>query len=466
MEVTIEEKSTFERVISVTIEANRVDDLLDREIKRLSEHVRMPGFRPGKMPTKLIESRFKEQLQASLTEQILKDSYGQALDDHQLRPANQPVLDIGKIKRGQPFTYTATFEHIPEVNPERYTQFTLTRTSAVVEESDVDKVIEQMRDKGIEYKVEEGRVAAAQDQLQFDFAGRVDGELFDGGSSKKHELILGSGHFIPGFEDQLIGHQAGEEIDVTVTFPEPYQAQHLAGKEAVFHCHIHEVRAPVRPEIDDALAVKAGIKEGGIEKLREQIKDRLRNDANKQTESKLRDEIIQQLLEANPMEVPTSLVSQEQANMYGQLEQSYKSQGLDPAMLGITEQMLTEGFKEEATKRVKTAMLLGSVARKESLEVDDKAVEAYLDEMVAPYGEQAGKMKKHIQENPTGMENIRSSILEASIIEWITQHSTVEEKTCSLDELMAKKPATDDGQTKKEDGNDTQDEEKNASQES
>ncbi|MBF0359276.1 MAG: trigger factor, partial [Magnetococcales bacterium] len=344
-----------------------------------------------------------------------------------------------QVARGENFVYTATFEQIPEVKPEVYKDFKLSKTSALVEESDVDKVIEQIRDTNTSYKADDTRLAESGDQLKIDFDGYIENERFEGGKAEGHELVLGSGRFIPGFEDQLIGSKAGESVEVTLSFPEDYQAKHLAGKEALFKCIVHEVRGPVKPEINDDLAVKAGVAEGGIAKLREEITTRLNSEAENRTNAELKKQILDKLVESNTLNIPQGLVEREQEGMVEQLKQEYKRQGMDPEMLGMNPDAMGEGFADEAAKRVKVGMLLGAIAREESISASEEAVDAFLRKMSASYGDQAESMLKWMKEDPERIEGIRSTVLEAAIIDWIVNNSTVDEKTCSLEELMADK---------------------------
>ncbi len=437
MEVTIEEKEGFERVMTIRIDANRVDETISEEVVKISSQVRIPGFRPGKTPAKLLESRYRDHINANVAERLMQESYGKAMMENKVKPAAQPKLEIGQVARGQIFSYTASYEQVPEVTPKDYQGFNITRTTATVEDSDVDKVIEQIRDQNTVYKAEDDRAAESGDQVKIDFDGSIEGERFDGGKAEGYELILGSGRFIPGFEDQLIGKKAGEEVDVTVNFPEDYQAKHLAGKEALFKCRVHEVQVAEKPQIDDELATKAGVKEGGMAKMREEIAERLKTEAEDRTASNLKKDILDQLLAANPIEAPKGLVAQEQKGMVEQLKQEYKRQGMDPSMLGLSDEDLGNDMSGEAAKRVKVGMLLGAIAREESIEAPEEAVDAFLDKMSAAYGDQAAAMKKWLKEDQERIEGIRSTVLEAAIIDWIVNKSTVEEKTCTLDELMS-----------------------------
>ncbi|MBF0453330.1 MAG: trigger factor [Magnetococcales bacterium] len=444
MEVTIKEKEGFERAITVRIEAKRVDELIGQELGRLSAQVNLPGFRPGKTPVKLLESRYKDHINGSVAEQLIQESYAKALTENKANPADRPTMEVGQVVRGEDFSYTATFEQIPEVNPEGYKGLSLSRITATVEESDVDKVIEQIREQNTKFEVEEGRVAQSGDQVKLDFDGSIDGVPFNGGKAEGHELVLGSGQFIPGFEDQVIGAKAESDVDVTVNFPDNYQADHLAGKEALFKCRIHEVRAPVAPEVNDDLAVKAGIQEGGVAKLREEIAAKLKTEADGKSESEVKKSILDQILKANPIEIPRSLIKREQEGMVEQLKQEYKRQGVDPAMLNMKDEDLAAGFEKEAAKRVKVGMLLGAIARVESIEATEEAVDAFLDSMTASYGDQASAMRKWMKEDPERLEGVRSTVLETAIIDWIVNNGTVEEKSSTLEELMSQKEDQDD----------------------
>lgn len=439
MEVTIEEKGTFDRVVNVCVAANRVEALMDQEVKRLGETVRLSGFRPGKVPKKMLEARFRDHIVVTVTNQLFEETYSEALSSQGLRPLEQPVLDIvGKVARGNDFRYTATVQILPEINPVGYVGLECVRFVTELVDADVDAVIESIRKGQTVYEPDGERVAENGDRVRLDFEGFVDGEALEGGSAKGHLLELGSSQFIPGFEAQLVGVRAAENREVHVTFPDDYSAENLRGKAVVFKCLVHEVRRPVVPEVDDALAEKAGVTEGGLVKLREQIRERIQADIKNSSDQHFKEDILAQLLKANPMEVPSQLEQRELSVLVAQTKQRYRSQGLDPEKLGIKDEDLAKNFGSQAGDRVRLGLLFSAIAQKEAIAIDDEKVESHLARVSAAYGDQAASMYKLIKADPERMDGVRAVVLDEMIVDWIVEHGTVVEKPCTLEELMTR----------------------------
>ncbi len=435
MDVTLEEKSTYDRKMTISVEADKVERLLDQEIQRLAGTVRLPGFRPGKVPKKLMESRFRSHLTASVAEQLFQETYVKALNERKLRPVDNPSLELGELVRGKPFSYSASFQLFPQLEPQGYTGLQLTRMVAEVGDTDVDGVLEQMRkDKGT-FEAEEGRQAATGDQVLLDFVGSIDGTPFDGGSAQGHALTLGAGQFIPGFEEQLVGVSAKEERDVVVTFPEGYQAAHLAGKQATFKCTIHEVRRMVPAELDEKLAEAAGVTEGGVEKLREEVRNNLQATVKQNAEQRIRNEIMEKILAANRQEMPSQLVARERESMLNRIRNDYKQKGLDVDKMGLTDEQLEGAFDRSPEDRVNLALVMNAITTKEGLTVEEAEVDAHIDEITAQFGDQAGPMKKWFKENQDQLEGIRAMLMENKVVAWITGQGEVTEQTCTVADL-------------------------------
>ena len=435
MEITVEEKGAFDRVMTIRIEAGRVEKLLDQEVGRLAGAVRLPGFRPGKVPKKLLESRFKDHLTASVAEQLFKDSYPQAVVERALRPVDSPTLDLGELVRGQDFVMTAAMQIFPEVEPQGHTGMELTRVSAEVTDADVDGVVERVRKDNATYEAEQNRPAALGDQVLLDFAGSIDGAPFAGGTAQGHVLTLGSGQFIPGFEEQLVGCIAGESRDVKVTFPANYQADHLAGKEALFACTVQEVRRAILPEIDDRLAEAAGIKEGGLDRLTGEIRKSLEANVKKESERRIKKEVMDRLLAANPIELPSQLVARERESMVKQAKQEYSGKGIDVDKIGLSDDQVLATFERGAEDRVRLALVMNSIATKAEITVTEADLDAYVDRMVVQFGEQAEAMKQWFLGNRERLEGFRGVLMEEKLVAWIVSQGQVTEQVCPVDEL-------------------------------
>ncbi|MBF0182764.1 MAG: trigger factor [Magnetococcales bacterium] len=443
MDVIVKETATFDREITVRIAAKRVDELLDQELAQLAATARLPGFRPGKIPRQVLEARFRDHLSGSLVEKLIQDTYFNVLSENKLQPVdNDPRLTIGKVERGSDFIYTAQIQIYPQVEPKEYSGLTLSRYLAEVSEEDVNTVLAQLRKEHARFATEEGRAAALGDRVILDFDGRVDGEPFAGGQSSRHTLELGLGRFIDNFEDQLVGTVAGDNRQVQVRFPDDYRVTDLAGKDAVFDCTVHEVQACILPPEDDALAALAGLQEGGLAELRQEINNNLRKQAEQESNKQLKETILRHLLACNQMELPDRLVQRECQVIAKQAQRDYEQQGMRLADLGMTEESLAAQFVKPAQERVILGLVLGEIAEREKLTLDEAAVEARLDEMSAMFGDRANSMKQWMRNNPERMESLQASVLEQQTIDWIREHSTITETSCTFKQLMEREFAS------------------------
>ena len=441
MEVSVEEKGLFDRIITVRVGAERVGTWLDEEIARLSGTVKMSGFRPGKIPKQLLESRFRDHLAAGAADQLFRESYPKALEQVALRPVDSPIVDAGKIARGTDFTYSATLQIFPEAVATGYDGLALSRIVAHPAAENVDKVLRRIQEEQGEFKREEGRRAGNGDQLKLDFSGTIDGDPFEGGSAEGFMLVLGKGHFIPGFEDQLIGVAAGEERIVRATFPDNYSTANLAGKEAVFLCTIQEVHGRHLPELNDALAEKAGVAEGGMEKLRQGIVNDLQAEATRKSDQLLKEEIVDKLFAANAMELPSRMVEREAKEMAERVRMTMQSRGMDPTKVGIFEEAMEQpfNFREMAVKRLTLGVVISAIVGKEGIRVSNEAVERQLDRITARFGSKASTARREMRGNEERMSEIRAGLLEHQAMEWIVEHANIVETESDFETLIGKK---------------------------
>lgn len=438
MNVTITETTAHGREIAIQIAASQVDALLDQELNRLAGTVKLPGFRPGKIPKKVLEARFRDHLARQLTEQLIRESYAKALEENGLLPTtDQPVLTIGDLRRGHAFGYTAAIEVYPTVEPKEYTSLTLTRRTATVDEADVARVLDNLRAAHARFEAQADRKAEGGDQVVLDYVGSVDGTPFDGGQAEGHVLELGSGRFIPGFETQLVGCGAEERRQVRVTFPETYHATHLAGKEALFECTIREVRQRILPPIDDVLAERTGIRSGGVDAMRREIQKQLQERGDAAREQQLQEAIAKQLLAHHAgLEVPDSLLERECLAMVARAKREMKTQGMDPDALGMADADMAKNFSEQAKDRLTVSLVLHAIAKKEQITLDESAVQARVDKLVSGYGEQAGRMRQWFSENDSQLDSLRATLTEEKVMAWLCEHNTVTEERCSYQDLV------------------------------
>lgn len=434
MNVTIEENGAFDRTLTIELPAERVDALLEQEFRKISGQVRIPGFRPGKAPKKLIESRYMPEAASQVMQTLFQETYPQALQEKEISPVGQPKLDLGEVKKGTGFTYKAEVQIYPEIDPQGYTGIELNRPTVEVNDADVEGALEDMRTRQAEFKNDESRKAENGDQVLIDFEGFVDGVAFDGGKGENHPLDLGEGRFIPGFEEELIGVSAGDDKEVNVTFPEKYHSDDLAGKAAVFKCKVHEVRVKVLPELDEEFAKKVGVTEGGVEELTAKVREGLEAEASSEGDKEVKQQIFKAILAANKTELPSQLVDQEIDRMVKIAQEDYKKQGIDPAQVGLTPEAMAPMYQEQAKDRLILGMVMGEIGKKEGIEVTDEALDARLDEIAAQIG-QVDAVKSFYKSNPEHMEQLRGDVMEKAIIDWIVAKGKVTDETISLTDL-------------------------------
>ncbi|MEG3638157.1 trigger factor [Magnetococcus sp. PR-3] len=441
MEVNVVENGQFDRDITITVPAEKVDVLLSQEVAKTASQVRLPGFRPGKVPAGMIEQRFGASIRAEVAEQLFRESYTGALMEKDLRPVGQPELDVGEIEKGKPFTYTAKIQIFPTVEPTGYTGLSFVKPVTNIQESDVETVITRVQEANAEYEAQEGIEASNGDRMKFDFEGFVDGEAFEGGQADDYVLELGSNRFIPGFEDQLIGAKAGDALEVKVTFPEDYHGTELAGKEATFKCAVKEVETRKLPEIDEELAKKAGVAEGGVDAMKKEIHERLVKEADKAVKQDMKQQVFKQLLDNNPNELPSQMVDQEIEQMVTTAKEEYKRQGVDPDQLGFTDETWRNQYEDKAKERIILGLLMGGIVSKENLEVDDEAVESHVDELIKQFadGPYADQLKEQLKGDKERMDEFRGAALEEKTVAWVIEQGSVTEEEKSFEELVENK---------------------------
>ncbi|ABK46128.1 trigger factor [Magnetococcus marinus MC-1] len=441
MEVNVVENGLFDRDITITVAAEKVDALLSQEMTKTAAQVRLPGFRAGKVPTKMIEQRFGASIRAEVAEQLFRDSYPTALMEKGLRPVGQPELDLVELEKGKPFTYTAKIQIFPVIEPKDYTGMSLTKPVVTIQDSDVETVITRVREANAEYRTQEGVAAASGDRMTFDFEGFVDGEAFEGGKAEDYVLELGSNRFIPGFEDQLIGAKGGDALEVKVTFPEDYHGTQLAGKEAIFKCVVKAIESRELPEVDEELAKKAGVQEGGVEAMKQEIHERLVKEADKVAKQEMKQQVFKLLLENNPNELPSQMVDHEIEQMVATAKEEYSRQGVDPEQLGFTDETWRNQYAEKAKERIILGLLMGSIVSKENLEIDDQAVEAHIDALVQQFaaGDYAEQLKAQLKKDKARLEEFRGAALEEKTVAWLIEQGTVTEEEKSFEELVAQR---------------------------
>ena len=441
MNVTETLTEGLKREFKVVISANDIDTKINERLSELAPTLRLPGFRPGKVPTQLVKKRFGQSVLGEVLEKSVNDSSQKTLDDRGLRPALQPSIEVTSFEEGKDLEFSLTVELMPEIDPIDFSAISLEKLVATPGDKEMNEALEKLAEqhKGSE-PIKTKRASKIGDIVVIDFKGSVKGEPFDGGSAEGHQLELGSNQFIPGFEEQLVGKKAGSSIKVKVTFPEPYSQATLAGQDAVFDTKLIEIREPSPIEINDEFAKLFGLED--LAALKDALKGQLEQELSQASRAQLKRKLLDILEEGKTFDVPKGMADQEYESICRAINQppAEESQEETPEQT-TSDASLSEEDKEEyrkiAERRVRLGLLLQEVGRLNNIEVTEDEVQSALFKEVSRYPGQEKQIMELYQKNPEAMASIRAPIFEDKIVDFITEMATVTEKTVSPEQLMS-----------------------------
>ncbi|MCD8778354.1 trigger factor [Mammaliicoccus sciuri] len=390
MTATWEKKEGNQGLLTVTVPKEEVDKGLDKAFKKVVKQINVPGFRKGKMPRPLFEQRFGvESLYQDALDFILPEAYGNAVEEAEINPVDRPEIDVTQMEKGKELIFEATVTVEPEVELGDYKGLSIEKQDREVTDEEFNQAIEDAVSRQAELTVKEGEIAEG-DVVNINFDGYVDGEAFEGGQAEGYDLEIGSGSFIPGFEEQLIGLKTNDSKDVVVTFPEEYHAEELAGKEATFKCEVNEVKSKEIPELDDELAQELDESVSTVDDYKEKLRKDLEEAKVNQAEATEKEEAITKATDNAKVDIPEAMVNTELDRMMQEFEQRISQQGLNLELYyqfsGQSEEELKAQMKEDAEKRVKTNLTLRAIADAENIEVSDADVEAEFAKMSEQFG--------------------------------------------------------------------------------
>ncbi|GAB0148635.1 MULTISPECIES: trigger factor [Marichromatium] len=425
MQVSVESGEGLERRVKVELPSEQVTSAVDQRLQQLARSAKLPGFRPGKVPMKLVRKRYGAQVLEEVFGEQVQASFYEALTQESLRPAGQPEVEPEIDVEAGRFAYVATFEVMPEVELAALEGRALKRPVCELAETDLDALIERLRDQHKTWTPVE-RAAEQGDQLTISFAGTIDGEAFEGGSAADVELELGSGRMIPGFEDGLVGAAAGETRTVEVTFPEEYQVEALAGKPASFEITVSQVAEPTLPEVDGEFVKRFGIEDGDVERFKNDVRENMARELKQRLEARTKEAVMDLLMEANPVEVPQALVRDEIASMQEEMRRSVGAQG---------EVQLPDAlFEEPARRRVALGLIIGELVKQNELKADQDRVQAMLDEMAATY-ENPQAVIDYYKAERGRMAALEAAVLESQVVDLVLGQVSVEDEETSFEAL-------------------------------
>ncbi|MFC0557836.1 trigger factor [Halalkalibacter alkalisediminis] len=416
-----------EGVLTVDVAAEKVDAALDQAFKKVSKKVNVPGFRKGKVPRSLFEKQFGvESLYQDALDILLPEAYGAAVQEAGIEPVDRPEIDIETMEKGSTLVFKAKVVVKPEVELGEYKGLEVEAQDTTVTDEDVEAELKQLQERQAELVVVEDGAIENGDTAVFDFEGFVDGEAFEGGQADNYSLEIGSGQFIPGFEEQLVGLKAGEEKDVEVTFPEEYHAENLAGKPATFKVKIHDIKRKELPALDDEFAKDANEEVETLEELKTQLKEKLTKDKEHQAEHAVRDTLVEKAAENAKIDIPEAMVNTEVDRMLQEFEQRLQAQGMNLELYfqfsGQDEAAMREQFKVDGEKRVRVNLTLEAIAIAENLEATDEDVDKEIEKMAEMYQRPVDEIK-NIFAAQGGLEGIKGDLKVQKAVEFLVENS-------------------------------------------
>ncbi|KMK93994.1 trigger factor [Rossellomorea marisflavi] len=411
-------------VLTIEVEAAKVNEGLDAAFKKVVKQVNVPGFRKGKMPRGMFEKRFGvESLYQDALDFILPEAYAKAIEETGIEPIDRPEIDVEQMEKGKDLVFTAKVQVKPEVKLGEYKGLEVEKMDDEVTAEDVEAELTSLQEKQAELVVKEEGKAEEGDTVTMDFEGFVDGEAFEGGQADNYSLELGSGQFIPGFEEQLVGVAAGEEKDVEVSFPEEYHAAELAGKAATFKVKIHEIKAKELPALDDEFAKDADEEVETLAELKEKIENRLKESKKTEAETAVREALVEKASENAEVEIPEVMVDAEVDRMMQEFGQRLQMQGMTLELYfqfsGQSEEDLRGQMKEDAGKRVRTNLTLEAIAAAENLEVTDEEAEEEVTKMAEQYNMSADNIKQALG----GLDTLKADLKVRKALEFLVDNS-------------------------------------------
>ena len=443
MSMQIVEKSGdgLSRVFGVTVPMSDLNAALDARIAEVTPTLNIKGFRPGKVPTAHVRRLYGKALMSEVVEKTLNETTQKVLEDNKLRPAADPDLkpegDMDAVIEGKAdLAYEIAVDVMPDFEPVDVSTLSLKRPVYEPTAKEVDEAVAELAKQNRTYETKTGKAVKAKDgdMVVIDFLGKLDGVAFDGGAAEDAELVLGSGQFIPGFEEQLVGAKPGDDVEVKVTFPENYQSENLKGKAAVFEVKVKDVKAPVDAPADDAFAERLGIE--NLEKLRELLKSNLEREYAGASRFKLKRALLDQLDTKHDFPLPPRMVDAEFAAIWRQVEQDKEAGDLPPEDTTKSEEKLREEYRKIAERRVRLGLVLAEIGRANNVQVTEQELAEAMRAEAMKYGPQAQQVFDLFRQNANAQAQLRAPLFEDKVVDLIVEKAKVKDTKVSKDELM------------------------------
>ena len=431
MQVSVEASGGLERRMTVEVPDELITSEVSNRLQRLARTARVKGFRPGKVPMKVVAQQYGQAVRDEVLGEVIQKTYFQAISQEKLNPAGMPRIEPVAAVEGNGFSYVATFEVMPQPELAEVAGTKLERQVAEIVDADLDKMLENLRSQQTEWKPVK-RKAKKGDRLNINFKGTIEGEEFAGNAGENVPVTIGAGRMIEGFEKGLTGAKAGEELTLELAFPEDYAHKDVAGKPVQFQVSVTSVEEPVLPELDEAFAKGFGIGDGSVESLRSEIRKNMERELKQGLEARNKQHVMDKLLEMNKIELPQALIDNEAENLKQQmLQQMHVPKGKSGADLDASL------FRGQAERRVALGLILAELINSKNIKASDDAIRAKIEELAATY-EDPQEVIDWYYADKTRLQEVQNLALEDTVVEWIFSQGDVSEKKCSFDEVMGR----------------------------
>lgn len=431
MQISVEKRDGLEHRMTVELPAEGFEQTVETRLANLARTVKMPGFRPGKVPLRIVKAQYGAQAQKEALDEAVQSSLYEAFNKENLRPAGAPSVEFLPLEEGKGPKYAVTFEVMPEVELADMSGARIEIPVAEITEADVDKTIDRIREQRQEWKEVE-RAAKDGDQVMVDFVGTKDGVAFEGGTGSKVPLVIGSGRFISDFEKGVEGASAGDVRNIDATFPEDYGNKELAGQTVQFEITVGAVMESVLPEVTDDFVKELGVEEGTVEALRSQVKENMERELKSVTREITKTNVMDALIEKNKIDLPQVMVKEEMQRLAKQMENMLAQQGIP---MPKDKPMDPELYREQAERRVTLGLLMSELVNKEGIVAADDKVREAVEEIAAPY-EDPKEIIDHYYGDRNRLAEVQAVVMEQAVVDWILEQAeTVENKT-TFEEIM------------------------------
>ncbi|MCL4120168.1 UNVERIFIED_CONTAM: hypothetical protein GTU68_040912 [Idotea baltica] len=425
MQVSVEKTSTLEHRMTIGVPAERVEIEVNKRLQRAAKGAKIPGFRPGKVPMNIVRQRYEASARQEAFGDLVQATFYEAIVEHKLNPAGSPDVKPNFFEKAKGLEYVATFEVYPDFEVSGFEKISIERLQSEVTDSDVKKMLDVLRKQNATFSLAK-RSAILEDKLNINFSGKINGDVFPGSSAENTDLVLGSGQMIPGFEDGLIGANAGDERIINPVFPDDYQNTELAGKAAEFTVTINSISEPKLPELNENFFKLFGFNEGGVDEFRAEVKKNMERELKQALAGKTKTQVMDGLLEISPIEVPKALITEEIDRLKAQAVQQFGG-NINP------DQLPSDLFEDQAKRRVSLGLIISKVVKQFDLTPEKQKVDEFITNMAAAYQEPKEVISLY-QKDEQKLNEVRSVVLEEQVVDAILEKAQVTDKAVSYED--------------------------------